>query len=99
MARDVLAIPVTAVAFKATFSIGGRILDPCRSSLSPRMVEALICLNNWWSRSHQPIIVRDYMDEEEALQTSEYLESGSLIHFNIYFKCVNVLLANIYHLY
>ncbi|XP_062083574.1 uncharacterized protein LOC133789931 [Humulus lupulus] len=75
MARDVLAIPVTTVASEAAFSIGGRILDPFRSSLSPRMVEALICLNNWWSGSHQPIITREYMEEEEALQTSEYLES------------------------
>ena len=78
MARVVLAILVT---FEATFSIGGQIIDHFRSSLSPRMVEALICLNNWWSRSHQPIITREYMEEEEALQTSEYLESSNLLHF------------------
>ena len=78
MARDVLAVPVTTVASEAAFSTGGRILDPFRSSLSPKMVEALICLKNWCSSSHQPTIVRDYMDEaEEVLQTSENLESGS----------------------
>ena len=78
MARDVLAVPVTTVASEAAFSTGGRILDPFRSSLSPTMVEALICLKNWCSSSHQPTIVRDYMDEaEEVLQTSENLESGS----------------------
>ncbi|XP_062073094.1 zinc finger BED domain-containing protein RICESLEEPER 2-like [Humulus lupulus] len=78
MARDVLAIPVTTVASEAAFSTGGRILDPFRSSLSPRMVEALICLKNWWSDSHQPIIVRDYIDEAEVLQTSDDLESDMM---------------------
>ncbi|XP_062104320.1 zinc finger BED domain-containing protein RICESLEEPER 2-like [Humulus lupulus] len=44
IAHDVLAIPVTTIASDATFSTDGRILDPFRSSLSPKMVECLICL-------------------------------------------------------
>ena len=43
MARDVLAVPVSTVASESAFSTGGRILDPFRSSLSPDMVQVLIC--------------------------------------------------------
>ncbi|PON83906.1 hypothetical protein TorRG33x02_202000, partial [Trema orientale] len=75
IARDILAIPVTTVPSEAAFSIGGRILDPFRSSLSPRTVEGLICLKNWYSESNQPIILKEYMDEMEVLETSEQLES------------------------
>ncbi|KAL5563222.1 hypothetical protein UlMin_032969 [Ulmus minor] len=47
MAKDVLAIQVSTVASEFAFSTGGRILDPFRSSLSPKMVQALICGKNW----------------------------------------------------
>uniref|UniRef100_A0A803R286 HAT C-terminal dimerisation domain-containing protein n=1 Tax=Cannabis sativa TaxID=3483 RepID=A0A803R286_CANSA len=75
IAQDVLAIPVTTVPSESAFSIGGRILDPFRSSLLPKTVEGLICLKNWYSESNQPIIVKEYMDEEELLNTSEQLEN------------------------
>ena len=35
VAKDVLAIPISTIAFESTFSTGGRIVDPFRSSLSP----------------------------------------------------------------
>jgi hypothetical protein len=43
LARDVLAIPNSTVASESDFSTGGRILDDFRSSLTPFMVEALVC--------------------------------------------------------
>uniref|UniRef100_A0A3Q7FMN0 HAT C-terminal dimerisation domain-containing protein n=1 Tax=Solanum lycopersicum TaxID=4081 RepID=A0A3Q7FMN0_SOLLC len=36
LARDVLAIPMSSVASECAFSTGGRILDPFRSSLTPK---------------------------------------------------------------
>jgi hypothetical protein len=43
MARDVLAVPVSTIAFESAFSTGRRILDPFRSSLSPDMVQVFVC--------------------------------------------------------
>ncbi|XP_031250241.1 zinc finger BED domain-containing protein RICESLEEPER 2-like [Pistacia vera] len=43
MARDILAIPITTVASKATFCAGSRVIDTYRSSLSPETVEMLLC--------------------------------------------------------
>ncbi|GJW80416.1 zinc finger BED domain-containing protein RICESLEEPER 2-like protein [Tanacetum coccineum] len=43
MARDVLAIPISTVASEATFSAGGRVIDPYRSALKSNTVEMLLC--------------------------------------------------------
>uniref|UniRef100_A0A8I6YW14 Transposase n=1 Tax=Hordeum vulgare subsp. vulgare TaxID=112509 RepID=A0A8I6YW14_HORVV len=47
MARDFLAIPLSTVASEAAFSCGKRILGDSRSSLTPDMLEALVCAKDW----------------------------------------------------
>lgn len=51
LARDVLAIPISTVASESAFSTGGRVLDDFRTSLTPFMVEALICTQDWLRRT------------------------------------------------
>ncbi|KAH9648221.1 BED-type domain-containing protein [Citrus sinensis] len=47
MARDVLTIPISTVAFESTFSVCGRVLDQFRSSLKPETVESIVCSRDW----------------------------------------------------
>ncbi|KAL6580604.1 hypothetical protein OROMI_008628 [Orobanche minor] len=47
IARDVLSVPISTVASESASSLGGRILDQFRSSLSPTIVEALVCTKDW----------------------------------------------------
>ena len=44
--------PATSVSSKSTFSASGRTLDDDRSSLSPSMVEALVCSSSWIRGAH-----------------------------------------------
>ncbi|KAI9197915.1 hypothetical protein LWI28_006589 [Acer negundo] len=71
--RDVFAIPVSRVAFESAFSIGGRILDSFRSSLGAKMVEALICTQNWLRSTSRSIKFESIVEEMKIL---EVVESG-----------------------
>jgi hypothetical protein len=62
LARDVLAIPLTSVASESAFSTGGRILDDFRTSLTPFMLEALVCTQDWLRRT-TPIDIQENMEE------------------------------------
>jgi hypothetical protein len=47
MARDFLVIPVSTVSSKSAFSLGGWILGDNWSSMTPQILEALVCCNDW----------------------------------------------------
>ncbi|CAN6319333.1 unnamed protein product [Urochloa humidicola] len=47
VARDIFAIPVSTVASESAFSTSGRVLSEHRSRLTPDMVEALMCSQDW----------------------------------------------------
>ncbi|KAK3221598.1 hypothetical protein Dsin_008623, partial [Dipteronia sinensis] len=68
VARDILAIHVSTLAFESVFSTGGRILDSFRSSLSPRTVEALICTQNLLDSSSQ-ISLGEMVNNMDKLET------------------------------
>ena len=74
MARDILAIPISTVASESAFSTSGRILDDFRTSLTPFMVQALVCTQDWLRRS------TDLVDIQENLEALEELEKGKFLY-------------------
>ncbi|XP_059318826.1 zinc finger BED domain-containing protein RICESLEEPER 1-like [Lycium ferocissimum] len=68
MARDVLAIPISSVASECAFSTGGRILDSFRSSLTPKLVQAVICLQDWRRNEPSPVNVEENFNDLMKLE-------------------------------
>ena len=63
MAHDVLDVPISTVASESAFSTSGRVLDQFRSSLTPKIVEALICTSDWLRMAKTPINIEEAIDE------------------------------------
>jgi len=69
MARDFLAIPLSTVSSESAFSLGGMILGDHRNwgmilgdhrnSLSPEMLEALVCGKDWLYKTKDPELCSD----------------------------------------
>ena len=83
MARDILVVPISTVASESAFSTGGRVLD-FRSSLTPKLVEALICGQDWLKNSAVPLVVEESLDELESFETS--YDFISLYYYFIFLK-------------
>lgn len=71
IAQDVLPIPISTVAFEFAFSVGGRVLYYFESSPSLKVVEALICAQNWLMCS--PINLQQALNDLESYQ----IDSGN----------------------
>uniref|UniRef100_A0A803NAB0 Uncharacterized protein n=1 Tax=Chenopodium quinoa TaxID=63459 RepID=A0A803NAB0_CHEQI len=79
MARDILAIPLSTVASESAFSTGGRTLDPFRSSLTPKMVQALLCTQDWLRAKEVPIVdVEENLKELEEMKEVQRGESNDV---------------------
>ena len=74
MARDLLAIPITSVASESAFSAGGRTFDDFRTSLTPKMVERLVCANDWLRGGN-------YVSVEEDSEQMFLLEEGNILNY------------------
>ncbi|KAM3266746.1 hypothetical protein P3L10_003741 [Capsicum annuum] len=68
MARDVLAIFIFSVVSECVFSTGGRVIDPFRSSLNPKLVQSLICLQDWLRNESTPINIEEDIEYLEQLE-------------------------------
>ena len=80
MAQDILAIPISTVASESVFSTSGRILDDFRTSLTPFMLEALVCTQDWLRRS-TPINIQENIEELTII------EKGIIV-FHHFFVCI-----------
>nr|KAJ0196241.1 hypothetical protein LSAT_V11C700350090 [Lactuca sativa] len=61
MLIDSLGLQISTVASKATFSTSGQILDPYRKNLFAKIVQDLVCTEDWVNKSRKPIV--DNIDE------------------------------------
>ncbi|GKB75752.1 zinc finger BED domain-containing protein RICESLEEPER 2-like protein [Tanacetum coccineum] len=68
LARDVLAIPISIVASESVFSTSGRVLDAFRSSLTPPVVESLICTQDWFRENSMLLDVAENWDEIQKIE-------------------------------
>ena len=77
VAKDILAIPVSTIASESSFSTSGRIIDSYRSSSSPKMVEALICAQNWLRSIH---VALHHEPTIEEIEFCEEVEKGNFTY-------------------
>ncbi|XP_052144497.1 zinc finger BED domain-containing protein RICESLEEPER 2-like isoform X2 [Oryza glaberrima] len=76
IARDIYAIPVSTVASESAFSTSGRVLSEHRSRLTSKLLEALMCSQDWLRNKYkvddknkeQPSFWSCLQDIQEGLQ-------------------------------
>ncbi|KAG6527184.1 hypothetical protein ZIOFF_009278 [Zingiber officinale] len=59
---------------ESTFSLGKRVVDPFGSSLSPKMVEALVCTSDWLSAEEFSFWINPTDDDLELYKEIEEIE-------------------------
>ncbi|KAK3221626.1 hypothetical protein Dsin_008651 [Dipteronia sinensis] len=70
--KDILAVPISTVAFETAFSTGGQHLSPQRNRLNPKTLEALICAQDWlWTTMEGSTSSPLYSIKEETIKDDE----------------------------
>ncbi|CAN6581511.1 unnamed protein product [Malus baccata var. baccata] len=77
VAKDVLALPSSTVASENAFSLGGRVVDLFRTSLTPKTVEALVCTSDWLTGKEFCFYKEPTLDEFYFYQELERLERST----------------------
>ncbi|KAK2662045.1 hypothetical protein Ddye_000619 [Dipteronia dyeriana] len=80
IAKDVFPVLISTIAYESAFSSGGRVLDPFRSSLTPKMVECLICTQNWLqAKYHRSQLEEEVMlaqNDDSSLENLQFIEDA-----------------------
>lgn len=88
IAKDIFAMPVSSVASECAFSSGSRVVDPFRSCLTPKTVEALICTSDWLKADGFSYYKDPSQIEKDLYSTLEEVEQGMVLI--VYCFTVNV---------
>ncbi|KAG8489267.1 hypothetical protein CXB51_017287 [Gossypium anomalum] len=67
MAKDVLPIPVSTVASESAFSTGRHVLHQYRSSLTLKIVQALVCTQDWFENHHHKKMSKRLKNKSKSL--------------------------------
>ena len=86
------------MASEYAFSTAGCILDPFQSSLSPLMVEAFICCQNWLRPSSTPICLHATIDD---VKDFEKFDGGMTIicYIKKIWLSISLFIKKIMHVY
>ncbi|XP_055961910.1 zinc finger BED domain-containing protein RICESLEEPER 2-like [Mercurialis annua] len=91
MARDILVVPISTVASESAFSTSGRVLDCFRSSLTPRLVEALVCTQDWLRAESSPLVIEECLEELEPFEQGYSCRTKKLDSCCFLLLCGNLL--------
>lgn len=92
--KGILSMQVSFVASESAFSMGGRIISPCRSCLTHLMVEVLMCTEQWLKQDihcESRILSNAQIFEDIEQQKKEIRGACHLLSCNVlafYFVCL-----------
>ena len=88
VSRDFLAIPLSTVSSESAFRCAGRILGDHRSSLTPEMLETLVCAKDWLFMAKVP---KSCSDSEDMAYLFGFAKLILLLsYYGLYF-CANLI--------
>ncbi|KAJ9546731.1 hypothetical protein OSB04_019274 [Centaurea solstitialis] len=85
MARDLLVVPISTVASESTFTTSGSVLDSFSSSLTPKIVQALVYTQEFAKLrvvGTSSSSVRDHGDDDTQTEASKGMEH-SMEHLDL----------------